>query len=41
MIPAHPDILSRIVHCTALTYEDVAGLDNLISELFDSQSFAV
>lgn len=41
MIPSHPDILSGIVHSTALTDKDISGFHYLVSEFLETQSFAM
>ena len=41
MIPAHSDIGSRIFDSTSLTDQNVSGLDSLITEFLDAESFAL
>lgn len=41
VILTHADILSRVVLCTTLTYDDIACNDMLATENFDSESFAM
>ena len=36
----HTYVLTRVMYCTSLTYQDISGLGILTTENFDTQSFA-
>ena len=40
-VPAHPDILVRIVSGAPLTHDDVAGFNDLTAKFLDAEPFGM